>query len=251
MLSATRFLLSSSIILVLCSSASATGHLRLELTASADCALRLTTEHTSETVSLFMAEKRITSFHLRNGQDSLKIFVSVNGSEPKEHTYHLKVAQDVHFFAFSKVVLSVEWFFECDAGFFGPQCLDTLKPTTSTSTTTSSSTSSSTSTSTSTSTTTSTTTTTTMTTSATALPSNQSAPAARSVPTDILIVLLLAIILISLLVLLVLLALPRRQRVYLEPEIFEPETKKKLTEDSGFGSPDNTRYTAAPYTSQC
>uniref|UniRef100_A0A1I7TVH7 SEA domain-containing protein n=1 Tax=Caenorhabditis tropicalis TaxID=1561998 RepID=A0A1I7TVH7_9PELO len=233
-------MLSSSILLfsILFSMASATGHLRLELTASNDFSLQLRTNLNFKTIRMIMGNTRVTSFHPKtDDQPFLEVDFSKRGSSVfLRHVYEMRSPGEVtrQTFVLDEIVLLVSSKFECDAGFIGERCQEK-------------------STSTSTTTTTLAPTTTIPTTSTVRVPpQRQDQDHHQSSTTNFFLcsTLVIVIIVLLILILIVFLAMrPRHQHIYIQQQ--QPDTPVKsykiVLEDSGYqSSPESIRYTSSP-----
>ncbi|UMM34409.1 hypothetical protein L5515_007502 [Caenorhabditis briggsae] len=232
---------SAVILFTVFSVSAATGHLRLEITASDHCSLHLKTSSSFQSILLTMGTPRIVSFHPKIDQETLEITFSRKAMTPQTHLYQMKKASQVNHqtFIFKDTVLLVQSYFECDTGFYGDYCSD---DTTTTSTTT----------------TTTTTTPEATTTIGTTTPATtrrnvftESAPiqtdvSANSIHCGSLIVVI--IILLVLICIVFALIKPKQQAIYIQPQIPSPTpTKCKITiEDSRCNTPESVRYTACP-----
>uniref|UniRef100_A0A1I7U9D8 Hyphal_reg_CWP domain-containing protein n=1 Tax=Caenorhabditis tropicalis TaxID=1561998 RepID=A0A1I7U9D8_9PELO len=128
------FLLFSS-----CSLVSTSGHLRLELTSSNNCEVRLITGSSDETILLIMGEKRTSSFHFNGSRESLRIGLASPTGVTEFYGFALRnTGQQLRkVFEFSEVVVLIQSVYECDAGYYGIRCDMRQVPTPSTTTTTS------------------------------------------------------------------------------------------------------------------
>ncbi|PIC22304.1 hypothetical protein B9Z55_016408 [Caenorhabditis nigoni] len=228
----------SDIILLYClfSMTSATGHLRLELTASNYLELHVKTNISAQTIFLNMGVTRIVSFHPKVDQESLEVTFSQRGGYSQINVYNLNAAGAMaqQTILFSDTVLIIQSVFECDDGFIGETCQEIS--TTSTTTTTASTT---------------TTTEGTTTTTAKGTSSKSSVPTASaftaSVSTNIIICATFSVFSVVLLILIVTIYLRRRQQhVYIQPHTPAKKTHIDL-EDSGIYSPESNRYTGSPH----
>ncbi|EFO95973.1 hypothetical protein CRE_16423 [Caenorhabditis remanei] len=106
--------------------ASATGHLRLELTASTNCNLRLLTDSSDETLQLLIGEKRITSFHPRGLiRDTIRVGFSIPNGKTTAFEFSMKNSgqpQLPNVFEDAGVVVLIQSMYECNRGFHGLTC---------------------------------------------------------------------------------------------------------------------------------
>ena len=129
-------------LLFLFSLAAASGHLRLELTASTTFHIRLTTDFSDETLLLHMGERRITSFHPQTVRpDKIRVGLSLApGGKMSYFDFALKnTGQQLrHLFEDSELVVLIQSVYECNRGFYGLTCefVGTPKMTTTTTVTT-------------------------------------------------------------------------------------------------------------------
>ncbi|EFP01943.1 hypothetical protein CRE_22850 [Caenorhabditis remanei] len=121
-------------LLFLFSLVSASGHLRLELTASTNCHIRLTTDFSDETLLLHMGEKRITSFHPQTVRpDKIRVGLSLApGGKMSYFDFALKnTGQQLrHLFEDEDLVVLIQSVYECNRGFYGLTCEFVGTPTT-------------------------------------------------------------------------------------------------------------------------
>ncbi|CAO4379063.1 unnamed protein product [Caenorhabditis nigoni] len=232
-------LYSAILLFTVFSVSAATGHLRLEITASDHCNLHLKTSSSFQSVLLTMGTTRIVSFHPKIDQETLEITFSRKGMTPQTHLYQMKKSNQANHqtFIFKDTVLLVQSYFECDAGFYGDDCLE---DTTTTSTTT-----------TTTTTTTEATTTIRTTTPVTTRRVTASAPIQSDVSANTILCGSLIVVIIILLILICIVCVvirPKQQAIYIQPQIPSPlPTKCKITiEDSRCNTPESVRYTACP-----
>ncbi|EFO84386.1 hypothetical protein CRE_19887 [Caenorhabditis remanei] len=105
---------------------SATGHLRLELTASTNCNLRLLTDSSDETLQLLIGEKRITSFHPRGLiRDNIRVGFSIPNGKTTVFEFSMKNSgqpQLPNVFEDAGVVVLIQSIYECNRGFHGLTC---------------------------------------------------------------------------------------------------------------------------------
>ncbi|UMM31619.1 hypothetical protein L5515_005743 [Caenorhabditis briggsae] len=231
----------SAITLLFClfSMTTATGHLRLELTASNYLELHVKTNISAQTVFLNMGVTRIVSFHPKVDQEFIEVTFSQRGGYSQMNVYNLNAAGAMaqQTILFSDIVLMIQSVFECDDGFIGENCREVS--TTTTTTTTSSTT---------TTTEGPTTTTAPRTTSSEKSPEMPTASAfTASFSTDTIICITFSIFIVVLLILIVTLYLRRRQQsIYIQPHTPAKKTYIDL-EDSGIYSPESNRYTGSPH----
>ncbi|CAA96685.2 SKN-1 Dependent Zygotic transcript [Caenorhabditis elegans] len=230
------------------------GHLRLEFTSSENKFLRLITDYSNETLQLTMGEKKTSSFHPTNEQDTIRIGLSTLNRDPVFYKFKLEnTGQHLrNIFDQDDVVVFIQSVFECDEGFFGSKCL--LKKAPSTSTIASKMTS----------TTTMTTTTTTITTSTESEKQASSKGAGLSMGLEhynSIIIVVLVIIIITLLILIavfaVLLFSSRSQNQHIIIAGRKSASKCKKLDFEGFEGKsfersndfqyEEPRYTAAPF----
>ncbi|CAO4380591.1 unnamed protein product [Caenorhabditis nigoni] len=134
----------SSILLILLSTfslVSATGHLRIEFTASNNCALRMITEFSDETIQLSMGERRVTSFHPAPGtRDKVRFSLSTASGKAVVYDFALKnTGQQIrNIYEDTDLVVLIQSSYECNEGFFGLTCefVGSSSSTTTTTTTT-------------------------------------------------------------------------------------------------------------------
>uniref|UniRef100_A0A1I7T296 Hyphal_reg_CWP domain-containing protein n=1 Tax=Caenorhabditis tropicalis TaxID=1561998 RepID=A0A1I7T296_9PELO len=217
---------------ILFSMASATGHLRLELTASNDFYLELRTNFNSKTMRMIMGSTRVTGFHPKIDEPSLEVSFSKSGASILRHVYEMRSPGEVtrQTFVLDEIVLLVSSKFECDDGFIGETCQEisttsttTLAPTPTTPVPTST---------------------------VRVPPQRQVQVQENQPPTNFFLcsTLIIVIIVLLILILIVFLAMrPRQQRIYIHPQPGTPvKSCKIILEDSGYQSPESSRYTASP-----
>ncbi|CAL2045818.1 unnamed protein product [Caenorhabditis brenneri] len=120
-------------ILTSCSLVSSYGNLRIELTASNNCEIRLITDYSDEIIHLTMGDKRTTSFHTNGDGSWIRVGLSLPNGEPEFYPFPLRnTGQQLRrVFESLDIVVLIESIYECDAGFFGPRCQYRGFPTTS------------------------------------------------------------------------------------------------------------------------
>ncbi|CAA21758.1 Si:dkey-194e6.1 [Caenorhabditis elegans] len=216
---------------------SATGHLRLELTASSHFSLHLSTNSSLQIVELAMGSTRTLSFHPKDHQETLEIVFSKEFNFPLKYAYKMETDDSSYqTFAFTDIVLLVKSTFKCDAGFNGKSCQE---KTTSTTTTTSTKTEIQ---------------TTTTTVLISEVPSTTpiiNAAAFQQFDNSNTIMCSVLIIVTATLLVLVLIAFFllkfQKKNVYIRPGTPNLEKCPMKLEDSGFSSPTSPRYTAEPH----
>ncbi|PIC28398.1 hypothetical protein B9Z55_020327 [Caenorhabditis nigoni] len=129
------------ILLSIFSLVSATGHLRIEFTASNNCALRMITAFSDETIQLSMGEKRVTSFHPAPGtRDKVRFSLSTASGKAVVYDFALKnTGQQIrNIYEDTDLVVLIQSSYECNEGFFGLTCefVGSSSSTTTTTTTT-------------------------------------------------------------------------------------------------------------------
>ncbi|CAP36655.1 Protein CBR-SDZ-31 [Caenorhabditis briggsae] len=113
------------ILLSIFSLVSATGHLRIEFTASNNCALRMITAFSDETIQLSMGEKRVSSFHPAPGtRDKVRLSLSTASGKSVVYDFALKnTGQQIrNIYEDTDLVVLIQSSYECNEGFFGLTC---------------------------------------------------------------------------------------------------------------------------------
>ncbi|KAF1750409.1 hypothetical protein GCK72_016959 [Caenorhabditis remanei] len=209
---------------------SPTAHLRLDMTASNECAIRLIANilH-SESFWLQGGAQRTTSFHpLAQHEHSITVTYSIDGGSPQERVYEMRKAGTTRreVLTFGEIAVLVEATVECDDGFHGSRCHKPIGSRVKTTVTT----------------------VTTSTTVSTDVPSTPEVSTTSSEvstysddisPNSIIIVLSLITILLTLLAILLILCFFNRRRhrnIYIQPTVFTPKTPTNISLDSGIGS---------------
>ncbi|CAL2042670.1 unnamed protein product [Caenorhabditis brenneri] len=233
----------SLVLFSLFSLASATGHLRLELTASDKFFLQLRTNSTSQTLYMSTGDTRVVSFHPKTDFEFIAVSFSKRGKMPQHHVFSMNSSGNyaTDTFVLHDIVLLVQSVFECDAGFIGDDCRE-MSTTTSTTTTTT--------------TTTTSTTTTEIKTTTTAKPT----PAASKMIDErnstfniiLCVALIFLIIVLLVLIILVFIALRKGQpNIYIQPQTALPKQEVQIDmNESGIYSQDSQR-SSSPVSSSC
>ncbi|CAL2042672.1 unnamed protein product [Caenorhabditis brenneri] len=231
----------SLVLFSLFSLASATGHLRLELTASDKFFLQLRTNSTSQTLYMSTGDTRVVSFHPKTDFEFIAVSFSKRGKMPQHHVFSMNSSGNyaTDTFVLHDIVLLVQSVFECDAGFIGDDCRE-MSTTTSTTTTT----------------TTTSTTTTEIKTTTTAKPT----PAASKLIDErnstfniiLCVALIFLIIVLLVLIIIVFIALRKGQsNIYIQPQTVLPKQMVQIEmNESGIYSQDSQR-SCSPASSNC
>ncbi|EFP02049.1 hypothetical protein CRE_22878 [Caenorhabditis remanei] len=208
---------------------SPTAHLRLDMTASNECAIRLIANilH-SESFWLQGGAQRTTSFHpLAQHEHSITVIYSIDGGSPQERVYEMRKAGTTRreVLTFGEIAVLVEATVECDDGFHGSRCHKPIGSRVKTTVTT-------------------VTTSTTVTSDTPSTPEVSTSSEASTTPevispNSIIIVLSLITILLTLLAILLILCFFNRRRhrnIYIQPTVFTPQTPTDISLDSGIES---------------
>ncbi|KAF1750411.1 hypothetical protein GCK72_016961 [Caenorhabditis remanei] len=211
---------------------SPTAHLRLDMTASNECAIRLIANilH-SESFWLQGGAQRTTSFHpLAQHEHSITVTYSIDGGSPQERVYEMRKAGTTRreVLTFGEIAVLVEATVECDDGFHGSRCHKPIGSRVKTTVTT----------------VTTVTTSTTVTSDTPSTPEVSTSSEASTTPevispNSIIIALSLITILLTLLAILLILCFFNRRRhrnIYIQPTVFTPQTPTDISLDSGIES---------------
>ncbi|CAI2348564.1 unnamed protein product [Caenorhabditis sp. 36 PRJEB53466] len=113
------------------------GFLRFQLTADGDCLLHLESSYYSETVRLLAYETRSLEIYSPGSPSEISVrfhllhhFSGRSLCDPSDHVFRLdnNGVVDSRVIDTNRVILSVRSVFECEQGYFGPQCERRSRP---------------------------------------------------------------------------------------------------------------------------